>query len=79
MATDAWRRYILLHERAKLFAKQGNFDAALADCNRCISEQPSQWTHYAMRSKVYRAMGAVQAAESDEFRSMKLNPSISLR
>lgn len=73
---ERWRVFHIYHDRAKLFARLGRFDEALADCNHCIQAQPKEWTHYSVRSEVYTAMGNEFAAHADYMRSLELNPSM---
>lgn len=71
-----WRKHHAYHDRVSLYIKLMQFDDALADCNKCIRAEPKGWTHYRIRSEVYKSMGNDEAARCDYVESMNLNPSV---
>lgn len=76
LESDRTRFYRAHHDRAGLYVKLGRFEEALADCNKCVREEPKEWTHYKVRSEVHAAMGNETAARNDHDWSMDLNPSM---
>lgn len=52
-------------DRGNTFAKQGNYQSALAELNQAISQQPGDARAYKLRGHVYYAMGDYSKAYTD--------------
>ncbi|MBM3177169.1 MAG: tetratricopeptide repeat protein [Bacteroidetes bacterium] len=73
--TEASKREVAtLHEQADDYLKEGDFDKALRFANAAVANSPSEAKHYLLRSKVYEALGNLNAALTDLSIAVELNP-----
>jgi tetratricopeptide (TPR) repeat protein len=60
--------------RGKIYTRQGNPDAALADLNRTVELEPEMGWGYQERAFIYGAMGSIDEAVADFNQAIALDP-----